>query len=89
MREIHTVTRSQINVRHTVPDWIARIQNLLTIHTTQLVENEEMWLVFVPEHGQIQANVSKLVPFEEYDPRLQALSDQSESGTQDLGEAVL
>jgi hypothetical protein len=78
-----------IDVRHTIPDWIARIQNLLTIHTTKLIENEEMWLVFVPEHGQIQANVSKLVSPEEYDPRLQVLSDQPESNTQDLGETVL
>jgi len=63
-----------IDVKHTVPEWIAKIKDLLEVHTIQLVDYEERWLIFVPEHGHIHAGVSRLVPSDENDPRLQALA---------------
>ena len=52
---------STINVRHTVPEWINRFQNLLRLHYIRLVDHEEIWLVIVPNEGLVQVNVSRLL----------------------------
>lgn len=42
-----------IQIEYTVPDWVARIQRLLTWHRVQLIEGS-VWIVKIPDQGEVQ-----------------------------------
>jgi hypothetical protein len=56
-RNPFTKEDSTIPLRYSVKDWVLRIQNLLSLHVVHLV-NGDVWVVFVPEEGRIQATIA-------------------------------
>jgi hypothetical protein len=45
--------RTAVEIKYDFPVWVERIRSLLRIHIMQFVDDRR-WLVYVPDHGQIQ-----------------------------------
>lgn len=44
--------------------WLTRFRNLLRTHLIQLVDYEQTWTAIMPDQGQIQIGVARLVPID-------------------------
>lgn len=50
------------DIRYGLAEWLERFRNLLRMHSVQLLDHEEMWTVIMPDEGQIQIGVARLIP---------------------------
>jgi hypothetical protein len=50
------------DVKYSPSQWLARFRNLLRMHLIQLVDYDETWTAVMPDQGQIQIGVARLVP---------------------------
>lgn len=49
------------DLKYSMIEWLTRFRNLLRTHAIRLVDDEEMWIVVVPDDGPIQVGRSRLV----------------------------
>ena len=47
-----------INVKHTVQEWVNRIQKLLSLHSVQIATGD-VWLARIPGEGSVQVCLAK------------------------------
>jgi hypothetical protein len=55
MRNPFSTRNPMVTSRHTVGQWVQRIQNLLKSHMIRLVDRDRVWIVTIPAQGEIHA----------------------------------
>jgi hypothetical protein len=60
-----------LDTRYGMAEWLQRFRNLLRVHSIQLIDHEEVWIVIMPDEGPIQIGVSRVSPAPESPPAIE------------------
>jgi hypothetical protein len=61
VRNPYSTKDPTINVKHTVQEWVSRIQKLLSLHFVQIATGD-VWLARIPGEGQVQVSLAAARP---------------------------